>query len=327
MLRSARAARPDARVEGAVVQPMLRYAHAREVLVGVATDPVFGPVISFGSGGISVEAVRDTAIALPPLNAVLARELIDRTRVSRLLGAYRDVPAADREALVDLLSRVSEMVCALPWLREMDLNPVFAHPGGAVIADARVVIDPARLEAPPRYGHMAIHPYPTELEGELRLRDGTAVPLRPMRPEDAELERRFFEGLSERSRYQRFLNLMARLPPQMLARFTQLDYDRELALVALAPGGNDFIGVGRYAPNADGETAEFALTVADAWQGRGVGRALLERLCDCARTAGYRTLYGHILNANQDMLGLALNLGFRHCSHDGEIVTVARALQ
>jgi acetyltransferase len=327
MVRSVRAARPDARVEGAVVQPMLRYAHAREVLVGVATDPVFGPVISFGSGGISVEAVRDTAIALPPLNAVLARELIERTRVSRLLGAYRDVPAADREALIRLLEGVSDMVCALPWLKEMDLNPVFAHPGGAVIADARVIIDPARLETPPRYGHMAIHPYPAELEGELRLRDGTTVPLRPMRPEDAELERRFFEGLSERSRYQRFLNLMARLPPQMLARFTQLDYDRELALVALAPGGGDFIGVGRFVPNADGETAEFALTIADAWQGRGVGRALLERLCECARAAGYRTLYGHILNANQDMLGLALNLGFRHTSHDGEIVTVARSLQ
>jgi acetyltransferase len=327
ILRSVRAARPDARVEGAVVQPMLRYAHAREVLVGVATDAVFGPVISFGSGGISVEAVRDAAIALPPLNAMLARELIGRTRVSRLLDAYRDVPAADREALVALLAGVSDMVCALPWLKEMDLNPVFAHPGGAVIADARVVIDPARLQAPPRYGHMAIHPYPAELEGVLTLRDGTRVAVRPIRPEDAELEQRFFTGLSERSRYQRFLNLMARLPPQMLARFTQLDYDRELALVALTPDGNDFIAVGRYAPNADGDTAEFALTVGDTWQGRGLGRALLERLCDCARAAGYRTLYGHILNANQDMLGLARYLGFAQTSHDGELVTVARALQ
>lgn len=324
--RSVRAARPEARVEGAVIQPMLRHAHAREVMVGVATDPVFGPVISFGSGGISVEAVHDTAIALPPLNAVLAGEIIDRTRISRLLGAYRDVPAADREALVALLSGVSDMVCALPWLKEMDLNPVFAHPGGAVIADARVVIDPARLEPLPRYGHMAIHPYPVELEGELPLRDGTAVSVRPIRPEDAELERRFFDGLSERSRYQRFLNQMAQLPPSMLARFTQLDYDRELALVALSPGGAEFIAVGRYAPNADGETAEFALTVADAWQGRGLGRALLVRLCECARAAGYRTLYGHILNANTDMLALANRLGFVESVRDGELVTVARQL-
>jgi len=173
---------------------------------------------------------------------------------------------------------------------------------------------------------MAIHPYPSELEGEFRLRDGSAVAVRPIRPEDASLERQFFEGLSERSRYQRFLNQMAHLPPQMLARFTQLDYDRELALVALAPDGSAFIGVGRYAPNADGETAEFALTVADAWQGRGVGRALLERLCDCARAAGYRTLFGHILNANRDMLELSARLGFAKSSSDGELISVARAL-
>jgi acetyltransferase len=327
VMRQARALRPDARLEGAVVQPMLRYAHAREVLLGVATDPVFGPVISFGTGGIAVEAVRDTAIALPPLNRALAGELIDRTRISRLLGAYRDVPAADRAALVALLCGVSDMVCALPWLKEMDLNPVLAHPGGAAIADARVVIDPARLQAPARYGHMAIHPYPSELEGELRLRDGSMLVLRPMRPEDAALERQFFEGLSERSRYQRFLNQMAQLPPQMLARFTQLDYDRELALVALAPGGGAFIGVGRYAPNADGDTAEFALTVADAWQGRGVGRALLERLCDCARAAGYRSLVGHILHANREMLELSGRLGFAQSGRDGDLLTVARALQ
>jgi acetyltransferase len=327
MQRSARAARPDARLEGAVVQPMLRYAHSREVLIGVATDPVFGPVISFGTGGVAVEAVRDAAIALPPLNTVLAAELIDRTRASRLLGPYRDVPAADREALVTLLCGVSEMVCALPWLKEMDLNPVIAHPGGAAVADARIVIDPSRLQAPPRYGHMAIHPYPTELVGEMTLRDGTTVAVRPIRPEDADFERRFFDALSEQSRYQRFLNQMAHLPPQMLARFTQLDYDRELALVVLAPGGGEFIGVGRYSPNADGETAEFALTVADAWQGRGVGRAMLERLCDCARAAGYRTLYGYILHANQDMLGLAKHLGFVQTDIEGDLVTVARPLQ
>ncbi len=330
ILRDARRLRPGARIEGAVVQPMLRFPHQREVLVGVATDPVFGPVISFGAGGVSVEAVRDTAVALPPLNAVLARELVDRTRVSRLLVAYRDVPAADLDALCALLVGVSRMVCALPWLSEMDLNPVLAHPGGAAIADARVVIDPARLVVPARYGHMAIHPYPVELEGRLKLRDGSYVPVRPIRPEDAGLEKRFFDGLSERSRYQRFLNQMAQLPQQMLARFTQLDYDRELALVALDPGPGDnsgeFIGVGRYAPNADGETAEFALTVADAWQGKGVGRALLERICDCARAAGYKTLFGHILNANRDMLGLAEQLGFALAGSDGDLVTVARPL-
>jgi acetyltransferase len=327
MMHHVRALRPDARIEGAAVQPMLRFANSREVLVGVATDPVFGPAISFGAGGVAVEALRDTAVALPPLNGVLARELMGRTRVSRLLAQHRDIPAADLDALASILEGVSRMVCALPWLKEMDLNPVIAHPGGAVIADARMVMDPARLQTPPRYGHLAIHPYPAELEGELLLRDGTRIAVRPIRPEDADLERKFVQALSERSKYQRFLNQMAQLPPQMLARFTQLDYDRELALVALAPGGTEFIGVGRYAPNADGETAEFALTVADAWQGRGLGHALLERLCERAHAAGYRTLVGHILNANRDMLALAHRLGFPTTGSEGGIVTVARDLQ
>ena len=325
MMRNVRSLRPGARIEGATVQPMLRYAHAREVLVGVATDAVFGPVISFGAGGIAVEAVRDTAVALPPLNAALARELMARTRVYRLLEGYRDVPAADLEALAALLSGVSRMACLLPWLKEMDLNPVLAHPGGAVIADARVVIDPAQPPLAGRhYPHMAIHPYPVELERELTLRDGRLVLVRPIRPEDAGLELRFFSSLSARSRYQRFMQHLPHLSPRMLARFTQLDYDRELALVAVFDG--EFIAVGRYAPDADGLTAEFALAVGDAWQGKGVGRALLERLCDAARDAGYQALYGHILDANREMLELASRLGFVEHARVGNEVRVVRAL-
>jgi acetyltransferase len=324
MMRHVRSLRPQARIEGAVVQPMLRFAHAREVLVGVATDPVFGPVISFGAGGVSVEAVRDTALALPPLNSPLAHELMARTRVHRLLVGYRDVPPVDLDALAAILRGVSRMVCAAAWIREMDLNPVLAHPGGAVIADVRVVIDPARGSTPPRYGHMAIHPYPTELEGEITLRDARKVRVRPIRPEDAERELRFFAGLSERSRYHRFMQHLPQLPPRMLARFTQLDYDRELALVALH--GEEFVAVGRYAPNPDGKTAEFALTVADAWQAKGLGRALLARLCDAARAAGYEALYGHILAENHEMLDLATRMGFAEAGGEGHEVTMVRRL-
>jgi acetyltransferase len=322
MMRHVRALQPDARIDGAVVQPMLRFAHTREVLVGVATDPVFGPVISFGAGGVAVEAVRDTALALPPLNAPLARELMSRTRVFRLLQGYRDVPPANLDALASVICGVSRIVCALAWVKEMDLNPVLAHPGGAVIADARLVIDPERRDTPPRYGHMAIHPYPAELEGELRLRDSSTVRVRPIRPEDAALELRFFQRLSERSRYHRFMQHLPELPPRMLARFTQLDYDRELALVAIHDG--EFIAVGRYAPNADGRTAEFALTVADQWQGKGLGRALLERLCAAAREAGYEALSGYILADNHEMLELAQRLGFTEVSRDGEVMVRRR---
>jgi len=148
--------------------------------------------------------------------------------------------------------------------------------------------------------------------------------VRPMRPEDVELELRFFEALSERSRYQRFMQYLPSLPPRMLARFTQLDYDRELALVGVHDGA--FVAVGRYAPNADGRTAEFALVVADEWHGKGLGRALLERLCTAARVAGYAALYGHILQANHDMLDLAARLGFLEQSRGTDEVTVVRNL-
>ena len=330
VMRNVRALQPAARIEGVIVQPMLRYPHAREVLVGVATDALFGPVISFGAGGVAVEAVRDTALALPPLNAALAHDLMKRTRAYRLLAAYRDVPAAELAALAGILCGVSRMVCELPWLKEMDLNPVLAHPGGAMIADARVTLEDATQGALPaggrRYAHMAIHPYPAELEGELELKDGARVRVRPIRPEDAELELRFFRGLSERSRYHRFMQHLPDLPARMLARFTQLDYDRELALVALEPRGGEFIAVGRYAPNADGTSAEFALTVADAWQGKGLGSALLKRLCHAAREAGYQALYGYILADNREMRELAHRLGFTEASRDASEVAVVRKL-
>ena len=326
MMAQAKAMRPDAHIDGVVVQPMLRFAHAREVLVGVSTDPVFGPVITFGSGGVSVEAVRDTAVALPPLNSVLAADLMQRTRVHRLLRGYRDVPPVDLAALANLLQGISRMVCALPWLKEMDLNPVLAHPGGAVAADARATIDAAAPARVSRYAHMAIHPYPRELEETITLRDGTRSELRPILPEDAEREQRFFGTLSERSRYLRFQHHLPRLSPTMLERFTQLDYDRELALVVLDPKDGEFIGVGRYAPNPDGTSAEFALTISDAWQGRGLGSALLSRLCLRAKEAGYTALVGYVLAENREMLDLAAHLGFQQRGHEGDAAVVVRDL-
>ncbi len=326
ILAKASALRPDAQIDGVVVQPMLRHAHSREVLVGISTDPVFGPVITFGSGGVAVEAVRDTAIALPPLNSVLVGDLMQRTRIFRLLRGYRDVPPADLDALSNVVQGISRMVCALPWLKEMDLNPVIAHPGGATVADARATIDLAAQKPPGRYAHMAIHPYPGELEETIALRDGTALKLRAIRPDDAGREQRFFNALSERSRYLRFQHHLPKLSPLMVERFTQLDYDRELALVALDPGADEFLAVGRYAPNPDGTTAEFAMTVADAWQGRGLGNALLQRLCGRAREAGYEALVGYVLAENRDMLDLAVHLGFVQGGREGDAAVVRRDL-
>jgi len=312
MMDEVRSQRPDARIEGVVVQPMLRFLHTREVLIGVATDPVFGPVISFGAGGIAVEALRDSAVMLPPLNRNLALDLIASTRIARVLGAYRNMPAVDQEAIVTLLLQVSAMVCALPWIKEMDLNPVMAHEGGAVVADARIVIDPQQDVRPVRYRHMAIHPYPESLASGATLKNGAEVRIRPIRPEDAAMERQFVHELSNQSRYLRFLHHLPELPPEMLARFTQIDYDREMALVAVA--GRDaeesIIAVARYVQNPDRVSAEFAIVVADSWQNLGLGRLLLTRLLQCARESGFDRINGTVLGINQGMLKMMEAMGF-----------------
>ena len=198
-------------------------------------------------------------------------------------------------------------------MKEADLNPLLAHPGGAVIADARIVVDPAQpARAAPHYPHMAIHPYPVELIDTIVLRDGTTLAIRPIMPEDAEREREFVQSLSDESRYFRFFYQLHELTPGMLARFTQVDYDRELALVALARAREteSIIGVARYIANPDHESAEFAIVVDDEWQGRGVARPLMEHLIAAARRRGVARLQGAVLKANQKMLRFTKALGF-----------------
>lgn len=310
MMEEVSAASPEARILGVNIQPMMKFPHQREVLVGLKRDAVFGPVIAFGAGGIAVEAMRDLAFALPPLNPTLAAALMRATRVRALLDAYRDVPAIDDASIISVLERVSMMACLLPWIEEMDLNPVLVHPGGASVVDARIIINPKPIKDDHRYRHMAIFPYPIELEQEVRLKDGSMLHLRPIRPDDASREQAFVTKLSPASRYSRFQHPVLALSPEMIARFTQLDYDREMALIAVVPGGEEIAGVARYYPNPDRVSVEFACVVADAWQGRGLGAALMKALIDSARAAGYASMDGTILMANTGMLTLAEKLGF-----------------
>ena len=227
--------RPGARVNGVVVEPMVERKHGRELMIGMIRDPVFGPAIVFGAGGTAVEVHRDRAVALPPLNAFLVADMIRGTRVARLLGAFRQMPPVNMQALEEVLLRVSEMVCELPWLQELDINPLVADEAGAIAVDARVVL---RQTAPQRgrYAHMAIHPYPSHLVTSWQPPGRPRVTLRPIRPEDAEMEQAFVSGLSPESRYFRFMGTMRELTPQMLVRFTQIDYDREMAFVATVAG-------------------------------------------------------------------------------------------
>ncbi|MEZ5965966.1 MAG: bifunctional acetate--CoA ligase family protein/GNAT family N-acetyltransferase [Planctomycetota bacterium] len=311
LVERAKLARPDAHVDGVTIEPMWRGRHARELMVGVLADPVFGPVISFGLGGTLVEVLADRAVALPPLNLLLARTMIDGTRASKWLGSFRGAPPVDRGALEDLLLRVSEMACALPWLQELDLNPVIADESGVVVVDARAIIRPYNPVAAP-YAHMAIHPYPIELVQTVDLPDGTSVTVRPIRPEDAVIEQEFVNALSQRSRYLRFMYFMRELTPAMLSRFTQIDYDREMALIAVdeRDGGERQVGVARYAATDGRQACEFAIVVADDWQGRGLARRLLAMLIEVARRRGFARMDGSVLLENERMLTFVQNLGF-----------------
>ena len=293
---------------------------------GLPAPPV-GPVIAFGTGGTRVEVVRDTTLEFPPLNSFLARSMIARTRVAQTLGEFRGAPAIDVEALVRVLVRVSEMVCELPQIAEMDINPIIADGPDVVAVDGRIVLDcdtprawvPGDPPAGPRYGHMAIMPYPAHMVGERTLRDGRWYTIRPIRAEDGERLQRLVRGLSEQSRYFRFISALTELTPRMLARYTQIDYDRELALVATigaddpqAEGGDEtIIGVVRYLLNPDRETCEFAIAIADRFHGQGLGTTLMQAIVDAARAKGLKRIEGFVLAINAPMIGLMRALGFR----------------
>ena len=303
---------PNARINGVSIEPYLARPNGRELMIGVERDPTFGPIITFGAGGTEVEIFSDRAVALPPLNQYLAQDLIRSTRAAMLLGEFRNMPPINMDALEDVLLHISEMVCELPWLQELDLNPLIVDENGAIAADARIVIDHAATTGD-RYSHMAIHPYPSHLEQEWEQPNGRVITIRPIRPEDAEMEQEFVKNLSDESKYYRFMDTLRELTQSMLVRFTQIDYDREMALVATLPekdGKTVQIAVARYVTNPDGETVEFALAVADAWQKHGIGRKLMSALIESARIKGYRAIVGDVLSQNTKMFRLMGSLGF-----------------
>ena len=303
---------PNARINGVSIEPYLARPNGRELMIGVERDPTFGPIITFGAGGTEVEIFSDRAVALPPLNQYLAQDLIRSTRAAMLLGEFRNMPPINMDALEDVLLHISEMVCELPWLQELDLNPLIVDENGAIAADARIVIDHAATTGD-RYSHMAIHPYPSHLEQEWEQPNGRVITIRPIHPEDAEMEQEFVKNLSDESKYYRFMDTLRELTQSMLVRFTQIDYDREMALVATLPekdGKTVQIAVARYVTNPDGETVEFALAVADAWQKHGIGRKLMSALIESARIKGYRAIVGDVLSQNTKMFRLMGSLGF-----------------
>ncbi len=324
MVQTVARLQPNARINGVTVQTMARKRHGREIYIGLVTDDPFGPVIAFGAGGTMIELINDRAMELPPLNQFLARRLIERSRVSETLGGWRGNEAADIDAVEQILLRVSEMVCELPQLREMDINPIIVDETGAVAVDARIVIDHAPQGVSSRahnYAHLSILPYPAQYEQLWPLSGGGEYTIRPIQPDDADMLQDLMHHLSAESRYFRFVSSITELPPSMLARFTLIDYDREMALVAVhkvrtADANGDIVeterivGVSRYITNPDQSSCEFSLVVADDFNGKGLGSRLMQSIMDVARDKGLSEIDGLVLANNPGMLKLMRSLGF-----------------
>ncbi|CAN0027508.1 unnamed protein product, partial [Phaeothamnion confervicola] len=297
--------RPEAQIDGFTVQPMISGKGAAELIVGVSTDAAFGPVILFGEGGVGVEVAADTAIGLPPLNDVLARELIDRTRIVRRLRGYRDVPPADMDAIIRVLISISHLASDFAEVCELDINPLIASAKGVMALDARIRVVPASGDPADR---LAISPYPTHLAHLITTKSGTHYDLRPIRPEDEPALIAMVEALDPEDARLRFLSHMRHMPHQLAARLTQIDYDREMAFVALDPDGIG--GVVRLAADPDGEKAEFAVLVRSALKGTGLGLALMQEIIKYARMRGIGELTGDILTENRAMQAMAHEFGF-----------------
>jgi len=301
--------RPDAVITGFTVQAMVQRPRALELIVGASVDPVFGPVLLFGQGGTAVELLADRAIALPPLNAPLARALIERTRIAKLLHGWRDVPAADVAGVVEVLIAVSELLAAEPRIAELDINPLLADAQGVIALDARVRVSAA---APGGADRFAILPYPAELAEGFEWQ-GRAAVLRPIRPEDEAQHRAFLARLDPEDVRLRVFYSRRTIEHSELARLTQIDYEREMAFIATtntALGDEETLGVARAVCDPDNEDAEFGIVVRSDLKGGGLGERLMRKLIDHFRARGTRRLVAGVLTENHRMLQLAAELGF-----------------
>ncbi|NKI94172.1 bifunctional acetate--CoA ligase family protein/GNAT family N-acetyltransferase [Rhizobacter sp. SG703] len=326
MLDTVRRVLPQARVGGFNVQAMASRPMAQELIVGASIDPSFGPVLMMGHGGTAVEVLADRAIGLPPLNRALARELVSRTAVSRLLAGYRDHPAARLDAVGDVLIAVSQMLADLPELAELDINPLWADGTGVLALDARIRLGREPVAGAARF---AIRPYPDALVETLPWQ-GEALTLRPVRPEDEPAHRRFVEQLSPDDLRFRFFNARRELAHSELARLTQIDYAREMAFVAVrtsADGTSETLGVARAAVDPDNQEAEFAVVVRSDLQGRGLGRLLMGKLIAYQAAQGTQRLVGLVLHDNLAMRAFMQRLGFEQRGGDSDALRLVLPLQ
>jgi acetyltransferase len=298
---------------GVTVQKMFTYPNSFELILGAKKDPVFGSVLMVGMGGVAAEVFRDRALALPPLNESLARRALESLKSWPLLKGYRGRPAVNLDRLIEVLMRFSYLVADYPEIKEIDVNPLLATPQDVVALDARVVIDRDLVVHSVRpYSHLAIRPYPEEFVAERRLKDGTPVILRPIRPEDEPLWHGLLSSCSTQTLWFRFSYLFKQSTHEMASRYCFIDYDREMAIVAEAEenGERKLIGVGRLVADVNHEVAEYGLIVVDRWHGHGLGGLLTDFCLDIAKQWGVKKVVAETSRDNARMLATFRNRGF-----------------
>ena len=323
--------RPDAEIVGVTVQKMVTYPNSFELIMGTKKDPVFGPVIMVGMGGVAAKVFRDRALGLPPLNKALARRMLESLKSWPLLQGYRGRPGANIDRLIEIIMRFSYLVADYPEIKELDINPLLVTSEDAIALDARVVIDRDLVVRTVRpYAHLAIQPYPKEYVTGRKLKDGTPVILRPIKPEDEPLWHELLASCSTQSLWFRFSYLFKQTTHEMATRYCFIDYDRELGIVAEVEeeGQRKLIGIGRLVADADHEVAEYAVMVIDRWHGHGLGGLLTDYCLEVAKQWGVKKVVAKVSKENSRMLATFRNRGFQlNDEQEQDVVLVSKPVE
>ena len=325
IVESVKSKYPDANIDGVLVEQMVKKKY--ELIIGAKKDAVFGPIILFGMGGIAVELFKDLDVGLPPLNMALAQRMIERTKIYQLLKGYRGMDGVDIESIQFLLYKFAYLVMDFPEIKEIDINPFAVDKDSGLVLDTRIILDEDYINSdkPVKpYSHMVICPYPKQYIYNIKLKGGLEVTIRPIKPEDEPLEKEMFANLSKETQYFRFFGYIKDITHEMLVRYTQIDYEREMALMAEIEenGKKKMIGVVRIVKEKDNQSAEFAIVVADPWQGLGLGSKLMDLILDISKKDGLKSIYAVVLKENETMVEMFRKRGFELKSID---ITTYRA--
>ena len=310
IMKSAKAKMPNADIRGVLVEQMIDRKY--ELIIGGKRDPIFGPTIVFGMGGVAVEVFKDTTVGLPPLNMALALRLIENTKIYKLLKGYRGMPAADIESIQFLLYKFAYLLADFPQIMDIDINPFSIDENGGVVLDAKVILTNEKIDPKKPNSHLVIPPYPSEFVKKIKLKDRRPITLRPIKPEDEGMAKEMFSNFSERTQRYRFFQLIKNISHERLVRYTQIDYDREIAIIAQLEedGKKKMAGVVRLISDQYNENAEFAIVVADPWHGLGLGGELADYVLEIAKKRGIHKIYAYVLSNNHIMIRMFKNRGF-----------------